>query len=646
MGEEALLELAKQFIQTPEGQKLIADQIDIDQIEKQLLKLEAGDNSDLTREERKQRRIERRENRRERRAERRDKRAEEKIQLRAKIKSNIPVLKQFKIKGKLYDKQTGNPLEGVKVKAIEAIVFKGGKEGRQALRNERRESREERRDIREGSREELERLRKEVRKENEANRELKKEQRELNRSLTQEETQRRGELISTGKATEESFRVKNFLYVSFKDGEDEGGNPIFGGRYSPSSNSSAKRALEEFKTKRRDQLAGTQVSKYQTDENGIFEVIISVVILPSTVTIEVKNDNGGIIEREIKVRDTDISILRPKLLYTSSGYVPTTQEIINLDNTVKSDLNTIGLLNIDIAAEQALTDITNTMDQAGDTLNSIYLNRVELLIVAKRKSIMRVVNVIKTRLVPLAIGLLIAFGISKLTQKDQKTCPSPDRLKDIIRRRNSIIKQLNQIFLAVVANSALAAAFLALSKVVKSARSTVDNIPLPLAIGGPGPVGLVFTQTYSTVAKLQNVKDTLKELEEANKDLNKQTLIALVFLVIALTIILLLLKGLDNLIEECSGEDKIPFEEISEELLDLTQEAEEEGNQINNRINGFILSVETSKNSVGDLKRRQAIAKDSQGVILLRGDESFSSTDQILIDELKFYIQQNDLKAN
>ena len=39
--------------------------------------------------------------------------------------------------------------------------------------------------------------------------------------------------------------------------------------------------------------------------------------------------------------------------------------------------------------------------------------------------------------------------------------------------------------------------------------------------------------------------------------------------------------------------------------------------------------------------RRQALARNAQGVILLRGEPSFSSHDQILIDELIFYIQQN-----
>jgi len=86
---------------------------------------------------------------------------------------------------------------------------------------------------------------------------------------------------------------------------------------------------------------------------------------------------------------------------------------------------------------------------------------------------------------------------------------------------------------------------------------------------------------------------------------------------------------------------------INQELLDLTEAQEEDGNPIINNTNGFIFSVETDNtNPVGTLKRRFAVAKDSRGVTLLKGEPSFSSSDQILIDELVFYIQQNNLKAN
>ena len=55
--------------------------------------------------------------------------------------------------------------------------------------------------------------------------------------------------------------------------------------------------------------------------------------------------------------------------------------------------------------------------------------------------------------------------------------------------------------------------------------------------------------------------------------------------------------------------------------------------------------VEVGNEIGGELTRRQAIAKNTQGIIMLKGDPSFSSNDQILIDELVFYIKQNDLKA-
>ena len=62
-------------------------------------------------------------------------------------------------------------------------------------------------------------------------------------------------------------------------------------------------------------------------------------------------------------------------------------------------------------------------------------------------------------------------------------------------------------------------------------------------------------------------------------------------------------------------------------------------------VNGFTFGVETEVTD-SKIKRRRAIAKSSNGVILLRGEYSFSSIDRILIDELIFYIQQNNLQSN
>ena len=55
------------------------------------------------------------------------------------------------------------------------------------------------------------------------------------------------------------------------------------------------------------------------------------------------------------------------------------------------------------------------------------------------------------------------------------------------------------------------------------------------------------------------------------------------------------------------------------------------------------IEIEKTTNS---LKRKRATATNNQNVVMLRGEYSFSSIEQILIDELVFYIQQSDLKAD
>ena len=79
--------------------------------------------------------------------------------------------------------------------------------------------------------------------------------------------------------------------------------------------------------------------------------------------------------------------------------------------------------------------------------------------------------------------------------------------------------------------------------------------------------------------------------------------------------------------------------------LELNNQQQPQSTQQNIQINGFNFGVETEP-TTNNLKRKRAIAKNDQGVILLRGEYSFSSSDQILINELVFYIQTNNLKAD
>ena len=88
-------------------------------------------------------------------------------------------------------------------------------------------------------------------------------------------------------------------------------------------------------------------------------------------------------------------------------------------------------------------------------------------------------------------------------------------------------------------------------------------------------------------------------------------------------------------------------EQLSNQLLKSTQQQSQQLSPVITNFNGFKMDVITlTDQSINGLERRQATAKNSQGIIMLKGDPSFSSNDQILIDELVFYIKQNDLKAD
>jgi hypothetical protein len=113
-----------------------------------------------------------------------------------------------------------------------------------------------------------------------------------------------------------------------------------------------------------------------------------------------------------------------------------------------------------------------------------------------------------------------------------------------------------------------------------------------------------------------------------------------------------MLNILDMLIQGCAEEiggeegDLVAQQQISNQLLESTQQQAEQGSPVITNVNGFAMDVISVDNTtIGGLKRRRAVAKNKAGIIMLKGEPSFSSNDQILINELTFYIKQNDLKA-
>lgn len=353
------------------------------------------------------------------------------------------------------------------------------------------------------------------------------------------------------------------------------------------------------------------------------------------------NDGSFIISYRLPYLPYNDKILvEAYVLYTKESYLPIPQSLLTGEREAKTDLPAFSLISLSQAASEALPQYLSEYYPTYKTVGEALLNPKEKALVFRKQQILKSINIIQTRLLPLAIELLLAFGITKLSEKNQKICPSASTLNANVERRNRVVRQLNQIFRQITLNTAIAAALTAIAALIKTNKNIIKNSPLPL--GAPVGIGV----PYSAVSKLQEVEVVLTELESDNEELNKQIINGLVLLTAGVVTILVLLKLLDEMTQECAIELNVQPEAISQELLDLSNEAAEEGVTSPNSVNGFTLEVQAmDQNAVGKLKRRQAVGKNSQGIVIVKGDPSFSSSDQILINELAFYIQSNNLKA-
>ena len=214
-----------------------------------------------------------------------------------------------------------------------------------------------------------------------------------------------------------------------------------------------------------------------------------------------------------------------------------------------------------------------------------------------------------------------------------KSCPNENKLKEIVKRKNKLVKTLNDILKIVETSLKVAGITQGVIVVLDVAVKLLKNTPIPPPID---PSGVISQQKDNNQPKIEKVL-------ELSKKINGSVLSILVVLRQNLVLVLDLLKMLDGLVQDCYPE--AGQSDLRAELLELVKEESNQESPLVTNVNGFEMGVETEK-TTSTLKRKRAIARNKQGIIMLKGEFSYSSIDQILIDELSFYIQTNNLKAD
>jgi hypothetical protein len=253
---------------------------------------------------------------------------------------------------------------------------------------------------------------------------------------------------------------------------------------------------------------------------------------------------------------------------------------------------------------------------------------------------------LKSQLVPPILDLISSFGISQLDQilsnpniyQDPnqlsqllKTIPKqcPSNINEIIQKRNLLVKQLNTAYTSITIVSTSLTGLNTLIEIFQTVIPIFSALPIPNQFT---TVGLVIT--------LKEAQDKLKDFLSTLSTVTSSAALVLAIMANVLKLLITLLQMLDLLIKDCSEEQNIPFSEVNSEISSLTSNQaiiNMQSQQVTYR--GFILEVilEPTTEDITYPKRR-AVAKNTTGVIILKGEASFSSDIQVLIDELKFII--------
>ena len=359
--------------------------------------------------------------------------------------------------------------------------------------------------------------------------------------------------------------------------------------------------------------------------------------------------NGKFVLKGKTTTDKKINISISK-----KGYTP--QEIIPYfgDDSIKSNLGVIQLQLIQKSLDQDKIDSSLLTDSQINSLTKSIKSPSSFF---QKKLTTSIINV-KSRLIPLILTLIAGFGVTQVNKliakgttkisdiQNQITCPTQAELARIISRKNRLVKQLNRLLKVIQSTEKFINSIKKFIDIVSKTILGLDIASLALPSSIPPGIGI----PVGIINKPGDVINLLKNQIKGEQGKIDNLVSPLTLLKSVLSQALQYLKLLDDLVQHCYQENNNQDnnqEQISAELTAITTDESNQESPVVTDVNGFTMGVETEpQESTLSVKRRRAIATNKQGVVMLTGEWSFSSIDQILIDELVFYIQTNDLRAD
>jgi len=222
--------------------------------------------------------------------------------------------------------------------------------------------------------------------------------------------------------------------------------------------------------------------------------------------------------------------------------------------------------------------------------------------------------------------------VLELLKEFANGCPNVERMKQIMSIRNNLLNTINAFQKRVDAIKPIANNLQPAISVAKVALQVIVSIPIPTAIIPPmsGGIGVPMSVLNKYSKAIATLTTTIDVLEADVKAVN--SIVSTVSVPIAT--LRDRLQAIDIKIAECSPN--------SATILETAQPQGNTGSEgtpnSDYLYKGYTLEIVKDPNSPKIAPRRYAIAKTKEGIIKLIGQSSFSSSTQVLLDEVKFKI--------
>jgi hypothetical protein len=358
------------------------------------------------------------------------------------------------------------------------------------------------------------------------------------------------------------------------------------------------------------------------------------------------NKNG---EYLIKLEENSVGGLS-NLSIKKVGYKKLEVLPFNLNNELKSSLTSI-LENVSDGNKSQISGLSNLPK---DGIDKALSSTPKSMGDAIQSQITNYTLDVLEKFTPVLGALLFSLGAEKIddllnNKEELQQCPESEELKKIIKKRNNATKSVNTIYKVVDTSLKAVGVITGLIQVFKLTKGIFTSLPIPTTIGTPpGPAGgVIISQTTGKILSDVDKLNKLDKLISKFEGISITLLASLIILKSALNQYLNMLNVVDTQLNKCIEQGILDDESPLVNAQFIIFEDGDGGNEINNTrsVNDFILEIKNI-NTNTSLIQKQAIGKNKAGVVLVKGSKSYSSSNQILLDELEFYIRSNNLKAN